>query len=354
MDHRPLLLTNDDLLLDDVLRVAAAAGVELRHVRGAVPRALWQSAPLVLLDAPMVAAAVAARLDRRAGVVVVTVGPPSADLLELCVRLGVERTVQMPGSEEPLIAAIADAVAGDRGEGPCLAVLGACGGAGASVFAVALAIAAARSGGESLLVDADPWGAGCDVLLGIERAPGLPWQDLGTSTGRFPDGALQRALPSAPAGRGRVGVLATGQAQSTDIDELSMDLVLWSGRRSGGVTVVDLPRHPVPAADRVLEQADLVVVVTPADVRGCWAAERVRARIGAFGCPAGVVVRGPSPGGLGAREVAEALGLPLLARMRADPALPRDLDVGLSLVGSRRRPLASAARSVLAEVAPTG
>lgn len=90
--------------------------------------------------------------------------------------------------------------------------------------------------------------------------------------------------------------------------------------------------------------------MTPADVRGCWAAERVSARISRFGCRAGVVVRGPSPGGLGAQELADVLQLPLLARMRADPALPRDLEFGLSLVGHHRRPLASAARQVLAAV----
>ena len=350
MDQRPLLITTDNLLLDDVSRVAAAAGVELDHARSPASRGLWQLAPLVVLDAAMVEAAVAARLPRRDGVVVVTAEHPPAELFELCVRLGVDRTVSMPGSEEVLIAALADAVAGRRSAGTCVAVLGACGGAGASVFAVALALAAAHGGAESMLVDADPWGAGCDVLLGIDQAPGLRWRDLGASPGRFPDDALQKALPAARTGRGRVCVLAPGRQAVGEIGVLTMDLVLASGLRSGGVTVVDLPRHPADAGDRVLEKADLVVVVTPADVRGCWAADRVRSRIDAFGCRAGVVVRGPSPGGLGAHEVAGILQLPLLARMRADPALPRDLEFGLSLVGHRRRPLAAAARRVLAEV----
>ncbi len=351
MDRRPLLITSDEALLDELQRVAAAAAVDVDHTRDPRSRALWQSAPTVILDAALVPAAAAARLNRRAGVIVVTTGQPSADLLELCIGLGVDRTLPLHGSEELLVAALSDAVAGGPGDGACLAVLGACGGAGASVFAAALALAAAHAGTQSLLIDADPWGAGCDVLLGIEEVPGLRWRDLGTSSGRLPVDALQQAVPTVRAGRGRVGVLAPGR-DAAEVDVLSMDLVLGSARRAGGVTIVDLPRHPAPAADRALEVADLVVVVTPADVRGCWAAERVTSRINSFGCRAGIVVRGPSPGGLGAHELADVLQLPLLAWMRADPSLPRDLEVGLSIVGSSRRPLASAARRVLAHLAP--
>jgi secretion/DNA translocation related CpaE-like protein len=347
-----LLITDDDVVADDVVRVAAAAGVELDHCRGPVSRALWQSAPLVILDAASVEPAVSARLHRRPGVIVVTPDSPSPRLFELCVRLGVDRTLPVNGAEEELISALSDAGGGEGGTGPCIAVIGACGGAGASVFAVALALAAARDGANSLLIDADPWGAGCDVLLGLEHHPGLRWKDLGTSSGRLPVEALQKALPAAQAGRGAVRVLASGRLATDDIDAHAMDLVVTAGRRSGGVTVIDVPRHPGDAADRAIDMADLAVLVAPADVRGCWAAERVTARIGAFGCRAGVVVRGPSPGGLGARELADVLRLPLLARMRADPSLPRDLDVGLSLVDRRRRPLAAAARRVLAEVVP--
>ncbi len=350
MDHRPLLVTDDDVVVDDVLRVAAAAGVELDHDRGRVSRAQWQSAPLVILDAAGVESAVAARLHRRPGVIVVTPDSPSPNLFELCVRLGVDRTLPVRGAEELLISILSDAMAGEDGNGPCIAVIGACGGAGASVFSVALALAAARDGADSLLIDGDPWGAGCDVLLGLEQAPGLRWKDLGTSSGRLPVEALHRALPTAGVGRGRVRVLASGRLVTDDIDAHAMDLVVSAGRRSGGVTVIDVPRHPGDAADRAIELADLAVLVAPADVRGCWAAERVGSRIGGFGCRAGVVVRGPSPGGLGAHELADVLQLPLLAWMRADPLLPRDLDVGLCLVDRRRRPLAAAARRVLAEV----
>jgi hypothetical protein len=64
----------------------------------------------------------------------------------------------------------------------------------------------------------------------------------------------------------------------------------------------------------------------------------------------GLVVRGPSPGGLRAAEIADITGLPLLASVRAQPQLVEQLERrGLRL--GRRSPLASAAQRVLAVLA---
>jgi secretion/DNA translocation related CpaE-like protein len=354
MAEKPLIITANELVLEDLLRVAAAAGVEVMHSREPEARAQWRSASVVLLDSDLVGRAVHAALPRRTGVVVVAAGPPHSELWELCVRLGVDRTVLLRESEEILIELLSDAVLGGSGDGRCVAVLGACGGAGASVLACSIAFAAAATPAEVLLVDCDPWGAGLDVLLGIEREPGLRWGDLAAPSGRLQVDALRRALPAVVVGHGRVGVLCHGRSAVGDISPDVLDVVLDAGRRMGAATVIDLPRQPGPAADRVLEQADLIVLVMPADVRGCWAADRVCARIRQFGTSAGVVVRGPSPGGLGATELADVLGLPLLARMRADPSLPRDLEVGLAPGADRRRPLAKAARAVLSSLRATG
>lgn len=352
MADRPLVITDDEQLLEDLLRVAAAAGVEVTHSRDLAGRALWRSASLVLLDAALVPRAVESGLGRRAGVVVVASAQPSADLWERCVRLGVDRTVQLDESEEVLIALLSDAVTGGKGNGRCIAVMGACGGAGASVFAATLAFTAARGGKtaaaeEVFLVDCDPWGAGLDVLLGIENDSGLRWSDLAAPSGRLPVDALRRSLPGVAVGQGRVAVLCQGRPVTGEVSADVLSVVLDAGQRAGTTTVVDLPRSPSPAADRVLEQADLTVLITPADVRGCWAADRVCGRIREFGTRAGVVVRGPSPGGLGAGELADVLGLPLLARMRPDPSLPADLEQGLARSVHRRRPLFRAAGEVL-------
>ena len=58
-------------------------------------------------------------------------------------------------------------------------------------------------------------------------------------------------------------------------------------------------------------------------------------------------MRGPSPGGLRAAEIADIAGLPLLASMKAQPQLAERVEHGGLRLG-RRSALAVAARRVLA------
>lgn len=350
VDGRPLIVTADDALLDDLLRVAAAAGVDVVHSREVGTRTLWRAAPVVLIDAALVRDAVAVGMPRRPGVVMVFGAEPIESIWQLCVSLGVERSLPVAGSEVELIELLADAGGAAAAAGRCVAVLGACGGAGASVFAGALAFAAARAGRASLLLDCDPWGPGLDVILGVENEPGLRWTDLSAPAGRLPVEELTRALPQVRVGSAAISVLAHGRETPGDLDPDVVEVVMDAGRRGSATTVVDLPRQPGPAPDRVLDRCDLVVLIAPADVRACWAAQRVRARLRGFGVEAALVVRGPSPCGLGATELADLLELPLVAQMRAEPSLAHELEFGLSLAAGRRRPLIKAADRVLAEL----
>lgn len=344
---RPLIVTADDALLDDGLRLAAAAGVEMTHSREPGSRTVWRNAPLVLLDAEQVSAVGDARMPRRPGVIMVFDREPPEAVWEQCVRVGVERSLHIRLSEVELTAMLADTGRGSARDGRCLAVLGACGGAGASVFAGAVAFAGARAGASAFLLDCDPWGAGLDVILGVENSPGLHWTDLSAPQGRLSAQELTSAIPRIRVGSSAIALLAHGRARTGDPDPDVVDVVIDAGRRSGALTVVDLPRQPGPAADLVLERCDLAVLVAPADVRACWAAERVCARLRGFEVDTGLVVRGPAPGGLGAAEVAELLGVPLIAQMRAETGLAHELEFGLSLASGRRRPLLRAAGRVL-------
>ena len=70
-------------------------------------------------------------------------------------------------------------------------MIGGCGGAGASLFAVALAQAA----NDAMLVDLDPWAGGIDLLVGAETTPGVRWPDLALQGGRLTWSAVRDALP---------------------------------------------------------------------------------------------------------------------------------------------------------------
>ena len=349
---RGLVMMSDPELLDGVLRLAAAAGCELHRVLDAAQaRPHWVSSPLVLLDAPAAQHCGAAGLIRRGGVVVAARGTPPSDVWRHAVAVGAEHVVSLPDAEAWLVATLTEASEGRHRGGGVLAVVGGRGGAGASVFAVAVAVTAVRDGDRVLLVDCDPLGGGLDLVLGAEDLGGLRWPDIGVGGGRVPATALHAALPAPPVGRqgrGELGVLSCGRSAHGPTPA-AVTSVLDAGRRGGDTVVCDLPRYPTDAAVAALAAADLTLLVVPADVRSSAAAARVAEVLAEHGGAVRLVVRGPSPGGVEAEEIARALGLPLLVAMRPEPGIAQSLERG-SAPGRPRGPLARAARSALAEL----
>ncbi|MEV4645212.1 septum site-determining protein Ssd [Saccharopolyspora sp. NPDC049357] len=351
---RPLLVVRDAELAEEVSRLAAASTGTIERVPRLLPAA-WRAAPLVLLDEPTAAACATHGLPRRRGVALLcrTTGER---LWRTAFDIGAERVLTLPSDEHELIELLADAADAPVGEGRVLAVLGGCGGAGASALATAASVVAARSGGRSLLVDCDPFGGGLDLAAGMERDEGVRWSGLSVGTGRLGAGALREALPKKRVGRGELAVLACDRDRTpSGLTPEGVRAVLGAGRRSGATVVCDLPRCPAPgdSDESVLGDAELVVVVVPAEVRACAAAARVVASVTErAGHRVRLVVRGPSPGGLRPRDVARAAGAPVLATMRPQPRLPAVVDRGdLVTALHRRSPLAAAAGAVLAELA---
>ncbi|NKZ75072.1 hypothetical protein GS934_16065, partial [Rhodococcus hoagii] len=194
-----------------------------------------------------------------------------------------------------------------------------------------------------LLLDADPLGSGLDLLLGVERAPGLRWSGLAVEGGRVLADALHAALP-AQAG---VSVLACDRDSRTGgLTPAAATAVVEAGRRAGCLVVCDVARHPGEVGESVVELSDLVVVVVPATVRGGVASGRVLSWITQRNPHRGIVVRGPAPGGLRGTDLAETLDAPVIAVMRPAPRLDAMLERG-GLDPGERSPLAAAARSVL-------
>lgn len=351
-DRRGLVMVTDPDLLDTVLRLAAAAGCELeRAFDSAQARALWTHAPLVLLDIEAARHCAGAGLPRRPGIVVTVRGDPPPVVWRRAVEVGAEHVISLPEAERWLVGALTEAAEGRAAEGAVLAVVGARGGAGASVFAAATAVTAVRDGGRVLLVDCDPLGGGLDLVLGAEDLGGLRWPDIEVGPGRVPATALHSALP-APAvtrsGAGRLGVLSCARSERGP-SPAAVSSVLGSGRRAGETVVCDLPRYPTDAAAAALAAADLTVLVVPADVRAAAAGGRVAQVLAEHGSEPRLVVRGPSPGGIDAAEIGRALGLPVLAVMAPEPGLTRALEGG-NAPGRPRGPLAAAARTVLGEL----
>ncbi|MFB9906236.1 septum site-determining protein Ssd [Allokutzneria oryzae] len=338
---------DDTELLDEALRLAAAAGCEVQRVPdAAAARRLWSSAPLVLLDEAGLKRCADADLPRRAGVVVLTETEPDPGLWRQAVEVGVHKVLALPRAEPWLASTLADIAEGPETDaGRVLAVVGGRGGAGASVFACATSVVALGRGEQVLLVDCDPFGGGLDLVLGAEHTEGLRWPGLTPTRGRMSSSSLRSALPEAEVKGGGLTVLSCDR-DGGGPEPAAVDAVVSAGRRGGGIVVCDLPRHLPDAALTALDLADLAVLVVPAEVRACAAASRVAERALSRGVDLRVVVRGPAPGGLKAEDVERSLALPLLAAMRPEPGLGRALDNGHP-PAQTKGPLAATAGQVL-------
>ncbi|WP_242460682.1 septum site-determining protein Ssd [Mycobacterium paragordonae] len=337
-----LAILEQQHLREEIDRIAAAVGVRVVHAggRGSVSRKSWSAAAAVVLDQKAAQRCGQAALPRRAHVSVLSNCDADAAAWAAAVAVGAERVLKLPQQEHELVGELAEAAESARdgsrhGEG--VAVIGGCGGAGASLLAAALA----QTAGDALLLDLDPWGGGIDLMVGGESTPGLRWPDLAIAGGRLSWPAIREALPR----QHGVSVLS-GTRHCYELEPAPVAAIVEAGRRGGVTVVCDLPRRLTEAAQAALDSVDLVVLVSRCDVRACAATTALVPVLRAINPNLGLVVRGPAPGGLRAAEIADIAGAPLLASMRAEPGLSDQLERrGLRL--GRRSALAAAARSVL-------
>ena len=333
-------LVADPQLREHADRVAAAAGMRPVAASAPLTRKAWLAAVAILLDEETARRCEHDGLPRRDGVMLIASTEPDAPAWAAAMAAGAQHVCALPAQEGELVGHLADAAEMAR-EGPragrVIAVTGGRGGAGASTFATALA----QSASAALLVDLDPWGGGIDLLLGSESVPGLRWPDLSLQGGRLAWSAVRDALPSH---RG-VSVLS-GARHGHEMDAGAVEAVVDAGRRGGMIVICDLPRRMTSAVTGTIDGADLVVVITTCDVRGVAAASALAPVLREANPNVGLVVRGPTPGGLRAADAAEVAGLPLLAAMRPEPLLAERLERG-GLRLRRRSPLGAAARAVL-------
>ncbi|MGH3451147.1 MAG: septum site-determining protein Ssd [Haloechinothrix sp.] len=349
-DRRPLVVVRDEHLLDEVLRLAAAADCEVECAPDLFSaRGGWAQAPVVILDEYSMTRYAPEGLPRRSAVMLVCPGEPETSTWQQAFAAGAEHVIVLPAEESTLIAVLADVAEAPSGsDGRVLAVIGGRGGGGSSVFAASVAVTAARAGDDAVLIDGDPLGGGIDLVLGAELDSGLRWPGVSLNSGRVSMSALWDALPTFSYPEGRLGMLSCARDGSgPKLDGVAA--ILDAGRRSGCTVVCDLPRELDASGWAVVDHADLVVLVVPAEVRACAAAKVLAHRLSDRAQRVGLVVRGPAPDALSADAVAAAVDLPLLAVMRAEPRLA----VGLERAAFDPKPsgpLARGARAVLDEL----
>ena len=339
---RPLVLAVGSDALDRLMSAAAIAGVEVDVVVDAAPNdSVWRSAPLVLVaDEPDACTRVG---ERRTGVLLVSWDLDDADVWRRAYTLGADHVVLLPDGREWLVERLADA-AEDAGSGTVVTVVGARGGAGASTVASALALHAAASGLRTVLVDADASGAGIDLVLGAEDVPGVRWPDLALVEGRIPGGALVQALPRTHG----LSFLSCTRDQLEGVAPEALDAVVMALRRVGDLVVIDAPRTDVSLLNHVLPATDLLLIVSPAEVRAVAAGQRWVHACGAPRSRVRTIARMPGGGELSAASVAEAVGALLIGEVKDDSRAASAIDRGEGVDLRRKGPWREVCDSVLA------
>jgi secretion/DNA translocation related CpaE-like protein len=345
------VLTADLELLDDVLAVAAAAGVEPQVVADAGSvRPLWTAAATVVVGVDQAAQLAKLVLPRRPDVFVVGADSFRDEVCAWSLPLGAA-VVLLPSGAGRLSTALADATGLGAGKGQVVAVVGGSGGVGTSTVAAALAFVGAQRGLRTMLVDADPIGGGLDLLVGAERVPGWRWPRLAAARGHLGDLAGQ--LPQVE------GVDVLSMARGSGLPESGPDVeqmtaVLLSATRSHQLVVVDVPRHLPPAGREALRRADLGLLLVLAQLRGIAAAQQLGTQLEDACTAVNLLVRLTRPKGLAADAVADSLGLSLAGALTDDPSLSVGAARGEPPGRSGRSPLARSCRAVLDELTVLG
>jgi secretion/DNA translocation related CpaE-like protein len=342
-----LLVTRDDLLLDDLLRLAAAAGCTLEVAHDA-PAALrsWAAAAVVLVGADLVSRVAEQRPPRRDHVHVVGHGSVPDEVFRSALAAGAADVVELPVGEAWLVEVLTDAVddLGGRSRGPALTVgvVAGSGGAGATTFACALALTAASRHAATLL-DLDPLGPGVDRVVGLDEASGVRWEALVSSRGRLGSRSLRAALPV----KDGLAVLTWRAGTSAELDAASVREVVSAAQRGNDVVVADLPRAVDELSAEVVTRCHRLLVVVEPSVPGVASAGKLAGVLRPLNARLGAVVR-TGRGALPPAHVAEVLGLPLVTVLPRHRRLAEHVDLGLGPVHGARSPLARAARAALA------
>ncbi|MFI0374302.1 septum site-determining protein Ssd [Actinomadura sp. 1N219] len=343
-----LIVTGDPALADGLLRLAAAADAHAEVAYGAdEARAAWTFPALILVGADVAEDVASAGLQRRQGVVLVTGDGATPEAYRLAVEVGAQDVAALPDHEDWLINAFAAAGEPEGGWATTLCVVGSRGGAGASVLATALGLAAAGQGLRTLLVDADPFGGGVDLMLGLEEHEGVRWHDLAERRGRLNTATLRETLPRC----GDLSVLSWRRGEPVPVSDEAVRSLFDAAVRGFDLVVVDVPRYPDDLGRAALRSADVTFLLVPAEVRATVAADGLAAALRRHSSDVRLIVQGPAPGGLTADAVVHALDLPSAGSFERDRRLPAAVDEGGLERACRRGPLAEFCAGVLADLA---
>lgn len=311
-----LVAVADEVARPEAAHAAAVTGLEV--VTEDDPRDIARLAPRA--RAVLVCAQTAthvASVGRRSGLYLVAADPGPIDY-EAGLRCHAEQAFVLPSQAPELLAALGKGQPSRQSaRHTTIAVTGACGGAGASTLAAALA----RKAAPAVLVDGTHGSGGLDLLMGLENTAGARWPDLQLGSGSVDAKDVVAALPATPDG---VSVLSAARSTVADPFTLTLptvDRVLAALSQDDGLTVVDVPRGVIPT------HVDHVVVVTAAEVRPVAAASALLAQLHADSIPYQLVVRHRNWSGIDIDDIERMCHTDVTAEIPHIRSLPKTVEL---------------------------
>ncbi|MGI8578401.1 MAG: septum site-determining protein Ssd [Nocardioidaceae bacterium] len=341
----PLIITADQDLLDGLLRLCAAAAVTPQVISDAAKaRAGWWQASAIVVGEDRADDIARLGLSRRDGVALVSNRLESPRLWQQGIAVRADHVVVLPADQSWLIEWLSNAVDGGDRQATTVSLIGARGGAGASTFAAALALTAAKRRMRALLIDADPLAGGIELVLGCEQDQGLRWPEVAATQGRVSASAFRSALPEIDG----LAVLSWDLGDQLHTDPDTMRSMLSAGQRGAELVVVDLPRRLDDAASEALLGSDVLLMVITCDVRAVAGANRMLAMLRTRCADIRLVARRLSSSDLSSEAIGSTVRLPVAGCVPSRRAVERAVNEGLGPLG--RSGLERACGAVLDDV----
>lgn len=323
-DHPALCISADPAVVELVSACAAAVEQPVQVVPTAdQARSWWRAAPVVFVGVDCASELLRWGAPARPGVYLCADRAESA--VPWSVPLGAAVLLLDGGGGSGQVTELLLGVAGAAEQARVVRLLGGSGGVGCSTLTAGLAVAARRSGSSTAAVELAADSGGLDLLFGAEREVGWRWPELARAQGRLGD--VRRFLPVS-----REITLVSAGREPVRVRPGARAAVLDAVQRTHQVMLVDAGGGgDDPSASRA---GTLTLLLVGADVHALMSA-RQRLRMLDPVDPLIVVRRRGRGGGIGASQVEQALGAPVVGTIADDRAVPAAL--GLADQPGRRR-----------------
>ena len=312
-------------------------------------------------SAPEVASDVASlRTRSNAPIILAAYGEPNG-IVETGLAVGAADVLSLPQPPETVLFALRKAALahGSADAGKILTVFSPKGGSGKTVLSTNIAVAAARSGVDTLLVDLDLQFGDAALTLGV--APRATIADLAGSSGPTDGEKLKAFVCAGPAASLSLLAAPTRPEDAQVVNQVELKAILNAARSAYGAVVIDTgPLFDVAMLAAVDCSDQLLIVCNPEitslkNVRiGLDTLERLgfpRSRISI------VVNRVGAPGGLTQKDIEQALEVEIGYELPDDASVPKALNRAVPVViadeeGRFARAVSVLGTSLLGEAAP--